>query len=95
MAYENELFSAARRGNAQHVEKYLDKGAAINSQDRRSFNFSALHHSVLRGHVDVMRLLLARGSDVAQRDGRGYNVLQLALFIAVFKFTDLQYSRNA
>ncbi len=56
------LMAAAARGDAARASLLLDCGAKINAKD--STGDSALHWACSKGHEDVVRLLLDRGSDL-------------------------------
>jgi outer membrane protein assembly factor BamB len=53
-----ELFAAARRGDAKAVEALLDQGADVNA--KTAYGATALHFAADKGHVDVVKLLLKR-----------------------------------
>ena len=61
-----ELWEAARRGDAAAVRKLLDAGADPNTEFREGG--TALIFAAQRGHVEVVRLLLDRGADVHAKD---------------------------
>jgi ankyrin repeat protein len=61
-----QLYEAARRGDAAEVKALLDKGADVNAKFR--YGATALFKAAERGHAEVVRLLLERGADAAVRD---------------------------
>ena len=61
-----QLFEAARAGDAALVASLLDKGADVNAKFR--YGTTALFKAAERGHTDVVKLLLARGADVTIKD---------------------------
>jgi len=61
-----ELFAAARAGDAARVTAALDKGADVNARTR--YGATALMFAADKGHVEIMKLLLARGADVNAQD---------------------------
>lgn len=56
------LMSAALEGRLEMVKTMVDAGAKVTSRD--TSGGTALSYAVLRGHVEVARLLIAAGSDV-------------------------------
>ncbi len=54
----DELPPSAGDGDLQTVRRLLDRGADLNVAD--AFGMTALHHACGEGHMDVVRLLLAR-----------------------------------
>ena len=62
----DQLFEAARKGDAAAVATLLDKGADVNAKFR--YGTTALFKAAERGNTEVVRLLLARGADVAVKD---------------------------
>lgn len=61
-----QLYEAARRGDAAGVKALLDKGADVNAKFR--YGATALFKAAERGHAEVVRLLLERGADASVRD---------------------------
>ncbi|HVL66910.1 MAG TPA: PQQ-binding-like beta-propeller repeat protein [Vicinamibacterales bacterium] len=61
-----ELWAAAREGDAARVAKALDQGADVNAGNR--YKATALMFAADKGHVDVIRLLLDRGADINVQD---------------------------
>ncbi|KAG4073310.1 hypothetical protein HA402_002655 [Bradysia odoriphaga] len=89
MGKDNELLEAARNGNVTVVEKILfqkskrsgplaslRRGPSANVQD--SSGYSSLHHAVLNGHTDVVRILLMHDASPDLPDSRGSSPLHLA-----------------
>jgi ankyrin repeat protein len=62
----NQLFEAARNGDAALVASLLDKGADVNAKFR--YGTTALFKAAERGHVNVVKLLLDRGADATIQD---------------------------
>ncbi|XP_030370677.1 ankyrin repeat and sterile alpha motif domain-containing protein 1B [Scaptodrosophila lebanonensis] len=89
MGKDQEFLEAARNGNISHIEKVLSqkakragplaslrRGTGVNVQDNGGY--SALHHSCLNGHQDIVRLLLAHEASPNLPDSRGSSPLHLA-----------------
>lgn len=62
----DQMWEAARNGNAAAVTTLLDKGADVNAKFR--YGTTALFKAAERGHLDVVKVLLARGADVKVKD---------------------------
>jgi ankyrin repeat protein len=62
----NQLFEAARAGDAALVASLLDKGADVNAKFR--YGATALFKAAERGHANVVKLLLERGADATIQD---------------------------
>lgn len=62
----DELFDAARRGDAAAVKVALEKGAVIDAKWR--YDQTALFIAAFRGHTDVVKLLLERGANADVKD---------------------------
>ena len=60
MSIPTEIIDAARDGDIQTVVRFLDEGGDINAFDARG---ETLLRSVAYSHVDVCRVLVARGAD--------------------------------
>jgi PQQ-like domain/Ankyrin repeats (many copies) len=61
-----ELWAAARAGDVARVTAALDKGADVNAKTR--YGATALTYAADKGHLDVVKLLIARGADVNAQD---------------------------
>jgi hypothetical protein len=57
----NQMWEAARKGDAKAVEALLDKGVDVNSKFR--YDATALSYACDRGHVEVVKVLLNRGAN--------------------------------
>jgi predicted LPLAT superfamily acyltransferase len=61
-----ELWAAARAGDAARVTAALDKGVDANVKTR--YGATALTFAADRGHLEIVKLLIARGADINQQD---------------------------
>jgi hypothetical protein len=66
-----DLHAAASDGDVTAVADLLDAGADIDARDHNGM--TPLMRAMWRGHVDVARLLVERGSDLAVTDLSGSN----------------------
>lgn len=62
----DQLWEAARKGDALAVKALLDKGADVNAKFR--YGATALSYAADKGHFEVVKVLLERGADVNVRD---------------------------
>jgi Ankyrin repeats (3 copies) len=65
-ALNEQMWEAARKGDAAAVAAALDKGADVNAKFR--YGSTALFKAAERGNVEVVKLLIARGADVKVKD---------------------------
>ena len=63
---DDQLWEAARKGDAAAVAALLDQGANVNARFR--YGTTALFKAAERGHTEVVKLLLARGADATVKD---------------------------
>ena len=61
-----ELWAAARAGDVARVTAALDKGADVNAKTR--YGATALTYAADKGHLEIVKLLIARGADVNAQD---------------------------
>jgi len=61
-----DLWAAARAGDTAKVAAALDKGADVNAKTR--YGATALTFAADKGHLEVVKLLIARGADVNAQD---------------------------
>jgi ankyrin repeat protein len=65
-ALNDQLYEAARKGDAAEVKAVLDKGADVNAKFR--YGATALFKAAERGHTEVVKVLIERGADVDVKD---------------------------
>lgn len=65
-ALNEQLYEAARKGDAAEVRAVLDRGADVNAKFR--YGATALFKAAERGHTEVVKLLIERGADVNVKD---------------------------
>lgn len=65
-ALNEQLYEAARKGDAAEVRALLDKGADVDAKFR--YGATALFKAAERGHTEVVKLLLERGADAKVKD---------------------------
>jgi len=61
-----ELFAAARKGDATALKALLDKGIDVNAKTH--YGATALSYACEKGHAEVVKLLIERGADVNAQD---------------------------
>ncbi|MGH7494877.1 MAG: PQQ-binding-like beta-propeller repeat protein [bacterium] len=61
-----DLWAAARKGDAEAVKALLTKGAEVNAKTR--YGATALSFAADRGHVKVIEVLIENGADVNMKD---------------------------
>src|SRR4028118_1651109 len=62
----DQLFEAARRGDAATVKALLDRGVNVNTKFR--YGATALSYASDKGHLEVVKLLIERKADVNVKD---------------------------
>ena len=72
----NNLISAAEKGNVKLVKEFLTKGADVNAKDNQGY--TALMWAAYNGHIDVIKELLLNGADASAKDYKGYTALMWA-----------------
>lgn len=75
----DDLLHAAYYGNTLKVKTLLDRGIAVNFQDKDS-GTSALQTASQRGRKDIVTLLLGRGAKVNLQNKKGDTALMAAAF---------------
>ena len=71
-----QLLSATRKGDLVAVKRLLDDGADVNTRTR--YASTPLFFACDRGHLEIARLLIARGADLNAKDNF-YNATALSL----------------
>ncbi|HEV2800531.1 MAG TPA: ankyrin repeat domain-containing protein [Pyrinomonadaceae bacterium] len=62
----DQLFEAARKGDAATVKSLLDRGVDVNSKFR--YGATALSYAADKGHLEVVKVLLERKADTNVKD---------------------------
>jgi hypothetical protein len=62
----DQMWEAARKGDAVAVKALLDKGADVNAKFR--YGTTALFKAAEKGNTEVVKLLIERGADVSVKD---------------------------
>lgn len=65
-ALNEQLYEAARKGDAAEVKALLDKGADVNAKFR--YGATALFKAAERGNTEAVKVLIERGADVNVKD---------------------------
>eukprot|EP00056_Hartaetosiga_gracilis_P022487 m.30891 g.30891 ORF g.30891 m.30891 type:complete len:132 (+) comp9672_c0_seq2:85-480(+) len=67
---EKELIAATREGDVENVTWLLANGANVNCWDQSilGYNRTPMHWSAIKGHLGVMKVLVAHGADTGCRD---------------------------
>jgi ankyrin repeat protein len=73
-----ELFAAAKAGDAAQVKNLLDKGAAHGTVDEAGE--TALMHAAHGGHLAAVQVLIAAGADVNAKSPQGWTALAKASY---------------
>src|SRR5262249_44301090 len=63
---DDELWAAAKKGDAAAVKALLEKGADVNA--RTAYGVTALGFAADKGHLEVVKLLLERKADINVKD---------------------------
>ena len=71
------LHEAAERGQCVQIDKLLEIGAGINSEDYRGN--TALHYAASNGRDGALALLIERGADINSKNKRKETALHLAI----------------
>ncbi|MCD7456616.1 hypothetical protein HAX54_032396 [Datura stramonium] len=71
------VLHAARRGDIQVLETFLEKGATTNFRDQ--YGVTALHMAAIKGNKDVVMIVAEFGADLECQDGEGHTPLHMAV----------------
>ena len=74
----DELFAAARAGDAEKINALLATGANAATTDEAGE--TALMHAAHAGHVDAVKALIAAGADVTAKSPQGWTALAKAAY---------------
>src|SRR5436190_8059926 len=76
----DQFWEAVRKGDITQVTALLDKGADVNAKFR--YGATALFKAAERGHLEVVKLLLARGAEdrKSTRLNSSHTVISYAVF---------------
>jgi ankyrin repeat protein len=69
----SQLFAASENGDLAQTQAALDAGASVTAQDDRGMD--ALSWAALRGHTEIVKLLIARGAKVDARNSSDWPAL--------------------
>ncbi|MDR6227193.1 ankyrin repeat domain-containing protein [Desmospora profundinema] len=71
-----DIFSSITTGNVEEVKCYLDKGGDPNLADEEGFTI--LMRSVMKGHVDLTKVIVEAGADCNNQNKGGATALLIA-----------------
>lgn len=72
------LFSAARAGDTEMLQEFINAGYDLNTQDSKGY--TALILSAYNGHGKAAEQLINAGADVCAQDNRGNTAMMGAIF---------------
>jgi len=72
---ESPLIRAAHNGHLGCVQFLLDEGCDVDALDMG--DNTALHWASMRGHVEIVKVLCARGADRGSRNRQGKTPIDL------------------
>ena len=75
----DDLGGAARQGDLNAIERYLEGGAEIDGKYDK--DFSPLHWAAALGKVEAIELLASKGANLNSRDGHQSTPILLAAFL--------------
>jgi ankyrin repeat protein len=74
----DDMFTAAQRGDVEKVRLLLEKGADINYKDKIVLGHTPMTIAAAWGHTEIVKLLLDHGASVNQQNNDGTSALQCA-----------------
>ncbi|OLF52093.1 ankyrin repeat domain-containing protein [Pseudomonas chlororaphis] len=75
---QNYYFDAARRGDVEMLDTFIEAGYALDTQDEKGY--TALILAAYHGQGPAVERLLAAGADACAQDKRGNTALMGAIF---------------
>lgn len=74
-----DVFGLVNDGKTAKIEKLLQTAQASQLVNiRNKDGMTPLHRASVKGHVDIVRLLINKGADIEATDGRGWTPLHIA-----------------
>jgi len=73
-----DIIEAARSGDLAIVQRFVEKDRSLVGRKDPEFGATPLHWAALKGHVDVVRYLLASGADASATNRQGETALKVA-----------------
>ncbi len=70
---QSQLFASSEKGDLAQAQAALDQGAKVDAHDDRGMD--ALSWAALRGHTEIVKLLIARGAKVDARNSSDWPAL--------------------
>ncbi|KAK8535949.1 hypothetical protein V6N13_104560 [Hibiscus sabdariffa] len=72
-----EVLTAARCGDRRRLQSLLKNGGSMNFRDQ--YGLTPLHVAAIKGHKDVVLVLVEMGLDLERQDNEGHTALHLAV----------------
>lgn len=72
-----EVLNASRRGDIVRLEYMLERDAGVDFRDQ--YGLTAIHMAAIKGHKDVVMLLVEFGADLECTDAEGRTPLHMAV----------------
>ncbi|WP_299490553.1 ankyrin repeat domain-containing protein [uncultured Shewanella sp.] len=88
----NYFFAAARTGNNEVINRFLEAGFPINQVNNQSY--TPLMVAAYNGQYDTTQLLLQHGANACLQDKRGNTAIMGALIKAEVKIARLLYTQQ-